>query len=228
MPDDLGKNITARDTDGPAPAQAENAPQPGHQQGRDLEHVAAGSNAHAPHRGPRKPRHLKLFGVVVLIAALSSAAYGIIVRRQAESGLARWTDQQAIPTVAVAHPLTSAVPRKLVLPGDVEAYYEAPIYARVNGYLQAWYQDIGAHVQAGQLLATIDTPDLDQRIMQAQADLASARANAALADLTAKRWHACWPAFRVRSNRPTKRRAMHWQRAPASMRSRRMSTNCVR
>jgi RND family efflux transporter MFP subunit len=75
-----------------------------------------------------------------------------------------------------------------VLPAEIQANYEAPIHARVSGFLKMWYQDIGAHVKAGQLLAEIDTPDLDQQLVQAKADLASAQANAALADLTAKRW----------------------------------------
>ncbi len=177
MPDDAGGRPGIR-------PQAPADPRPG------LQHVAAGAHAPGRHHKPRPPRHLKLFGIVVLILAISSAAYGIISRRAADRSLAQWTDQQAIPTVAVAHPVASAATRTLTLPGDVQAYYEAPIYARVNGYLHAWYQDIGAHVKAGQLLATIDTPDLDQQLAQAQADLASARANADLADLTAKRWHA--------------------------------------
>ncbi|HTZ71529.1 MAG TPA: efflux RND transporter periplasmic adaptor subunit [Acetobacteraceae bacterium] len=152
--------------------------------------VAAGSNAHAPHRAARRPRHLKLFGVLVLIAAIAAAAYGILSRRAADRNLAAWTDAQAVPTVSVAHPLTSAASRSLTLPGDVQAFYDAPIYARVSGYLQAWYKDIGARVKSGEVLATIDTPDLDQELAQARADLASARANSTLADLTAKRWHA--------------------------------------
>ena len=75
------------------------------------------------------------------------------------------------------------------MPGDIEAYYEAPIYARVPGYLKMWYKDIGAHVKAGEQLAVIDTPDLDQQLEQAKSDLASVQASANLAELTAKRWH---------------------------------------
>ena len=164
-----------------------------HQEGKipeELQHVSAGSHAPGPHHGPRTPRHLKLLGIVVAIAAVSSAAYGIVERSNADRELAQWTDQQAVPTVAVAHPRTGGATRPLNLPGDVEAFYEAPIYARVSGYVHAWFQDIGAHVKAGQVLAVIDTPDLDQQLMQAEADLATARANAALADLTSKRWHA--------------------------------------
>ena len=136
------------------------------------------------------PRGLKIVGIVVLIAALAAAVYGILIRRSSDENLANWTNQQAVPSVEVVHPTTSAVPQHLVLPGDVAAFYEAAIYARVSGYLKSWSQDIGARVHAGQLLATIETPDLDEELAQADADLATARANSALAELTAKRWHA--------------------------------------
>jgi RND family efflux transporter MFP subunit len=136
------------------------------------------------------PRGLKIVGIVVLIAAIAAAAYGILIRRSSDEHLAAWTNQQAVPAVEVVHPTTSTVPQHLVLPGDVAAFYEAAIYARVSGYLKSWSQDIGAHVHAGQLLATIETPDLDEELAQADADLATARANSALAELTAKRWHA--------------------------------------
>jgi RND family efflux transporter MFP subunit len=150
---------------------------------------AAGGHDVCAHDAPAPPRRLGLVGLVVLIAALATAAYGILVWRASDRHLAAWTNEQAVPTVAVAHPLTDAAPRTLILPGDVQAFYEAPIYARVNGYLQSWDEDIGAHVKTGQLLATIETPDLDQQLAQARADMASAQANATLADLTAKRWH---------------------------------------
>ena len=75
-------------------------------------------------------------------------------------------------------PSEGAKDQELILPGDIEAYYEAPIYARVPGYLKMWYKDIGAHVKAGEQLAVIDTPDLDQQLAQAKSDLASVQANA--------------------------------------------------
>lgn len=155
------------------------------------EHRPAGAEEH--HRGHRPshkpPRRLGLIAVAVLVLALAAAAWGIYSRRQSEAELANWTAVQAIPTVTVANPTRDAAPRKLVLPGDVQAFYEASIYARVSGYLASWSQDIGARVHAGQVLATIDTPELDQEMAQAQADLATAQARQALADLTAKRWH---------------------------------------
>ncbi len=140
--------------------------------------------------GPKRTGRLRLVGAIVLVAAFASAAYGIVLRKAHEKSLDAWTNDQALPVVSVAHPAAGPATRTLTLPGDVEAFYEAPIYARVSGYLHAWYQDIGAHVKAGQVLATIDTPDLDQEAAQVQADFNSAKANLALAELTAKRWHA--------------------------------------
>jgi len=180
MPDDGAMAVQAHQTQD---AQKTALPHP------DADHVAAGSHAHAPHAPPRRPRHLGTLGVALVILAAASAAWGIVSRAQSENRLATWTDQQAVPTVEVARPSTDAAFRALTLPGEVQAFSEAPIYARTSGYLHGWSQDIGAHVKAGQTLATIDTPDLDQELAQAEADLASARANAALADLSAQRWH---------------------------------------
>ncbi len=134
---------------------------------------------------PNRLRHVLLAAALVAVAI---GAIGIWTRNRDEAKLATWTAEQAIPTVEVFHPKVGAQTQALVLPGDVQAYFEAPIYARVSGYLKTWYQDIGAHVKAGQLLAEIDTPDLDQQLSQAEADLNAAKANAELADITAKRW----------------------------------------
>ena len=143
------------------------------------------------HRTPhRPPKRLGLFALAVLLLAVAAAAWGIFTRQQSDAALATWTSRQAIATVSVAHPTRDDAPRTLTLPGDVEAFYEASIYARVSGYLAGWSQDIGAHVRAGQVLATIDTPELDEELAQAQADLATSQAQSTLADLTAKRWHA--------------------------------------
>jgi RND family efflux transporter MFP subunit len=142
------------------------------------------------HHHHQRPRHLGLAAICVLLLATTSAAWGIYSRHHTESALADWTDQQAIPNVAVSAPTHSTEAQKLVLPGDVQAFYEAPIYARVSGYLASWSEDIGAHVKRGQTLGIIDTPDLDQELAQAQADLATAQARENYASLTAKRWHA--------------------------------------
>ena len=138
----------------------------------------------------RKPRWLQPAGIIILLAAGATAAYGIVDRESAEASLTETTDALAVPSVEVALPQISGEAQRLVLPGDVEAYHEALIYARVSGYLSNWTKDIGAHVTAGETIATIDTPDLDQELAQAKADLATAKANSDLADLTYKRWHA--------------------------------------
>ena len=84
--------------------------------------------------------------------------------------LVQWTNAQAIPTVALAKLVRGDAEQRLILPGNIQPYYKAAIYARVSGYLKSWQQDIGAHVKAGQVLASIDTPDLDQQLAQAKAD----------------------------------------------------------
>jgi len=148
----------------------------------------------AADRGPPPPRKRhRLIGLVLLVVLAGAVALGVsgvLTRRRSEARLEAWTTAQAIPTVNVVLPKRGTKNQELVLPGDVEAYYEASIYARVSGYLKMWYQDIGARVKAGQLLAEIDTPELDQQLEQAKNDLASVKADAALADLTAKRWKA--------------------------------------
>ncbi|MGH6674832.1 MAG: efflux RND transporter periplasmic adaptor subunit, partial [Xanthobacteraceae bacterium] len=129
---------------------------------------------------------LILAGLVVVAVAF----FGVTSRERSETSLARWTHAQAIPTVDIVRPEHGVGDQQLVLPGEVEAWYQAPIYARVTGYVKMWYKDIGAKVNAGDLLAEIDTPDLDQRYEQAKGELGKAEANAALAALTAKRWEA--------------------------------------
>ncbi len=136
----------------------------------------------------KRPRHLGTIGIVALLAAVGIVALGIVDRVNANQELKTWTDAQAVPTVDVISLSSQLGPRSLVLPGDIRAFNDAPIHARVSGYLKQWYTDIGAHVKAGQLLAEIDTPDLDQQLDQARADLATAVANQHLADTTARRW----------------------------------------
>jgi RND family efflux transporter MFP subunit len=143
---------------------------------------------HEQHTRPALAGRLRRIGLAALVAALVAAVFGIFNRSRGETNLQRWTEDQAIPSVAVVVPQLGVGGQELVLPGEIEAFYQAPIHARVSGFLKMWYQDIGAHVKAGQLLAEIDTPDLDQQLLQAKADLASARANATLAQLTASRW----------------------------------------
>ncbi len=143
-----------------------------------------------PERARRRPRRLGLIGAVVALGAVAAAAEGVMARRATDQEVATWTDAQAEPTVEVQAPALGSVDQQLVLPGNVESFYEAPIFSRVPGYLQKWYYDIGSKVKAGTVLATIDTPDLDEQLAQARADLAVARARAELAELTARRWNA--------------------------------------
>ena len=131
-----------------------------------------------------------------LLVGLSAAAIvlGIVIysgiheRAQAESTLGVRTERAAVPTVTVVQPTSGAVSQEIVLPGDTQAFNDTPIYARTNGYLKRWYVDIGTHVKQGQLLAEIDTPEIDQQLEQARADLKNAQANEQLAQITAARW----------------------------------------
>jgi RND family efflux transporter MFP subunit len=131
-----------------------------------------------------------------LLVGLSAAAIvlGIVIysgiheRAQAESTLGVRTERAAVPTVTVVQPTSGAVTQEIVLPGNTQAFNDTPIYARTNGYLKRWYVDIGTHVQQGQLLAEIDTPEIDQQLEQARADLKNAQANEQLAQITAARW----------------------------------------
>ena len=135
-------------------------------------------------------RRLLLFaGTATLVIAAGIATLGIVDRAAANRQLVQWTDQQAVPTVQLAKLERGAGEQSLILPGTIQPYSMAPIFARVNGYLKSWQADIGAEVKAGQVLATIDTPDLDQQLAQAQANLATAEANEHLATVTAQRWH---------------------------------------
>jgi len=132
-------------------------------------------------------RGLSIAGFSVALIAVIIVVVGITTRKIADAKLQEWTENQAIPVVAVAPPDTHAENTTLSLPGRLEAYTQAQMYARVSGYVKDWKADIGTPVKAGELLAEIDAPDLDQQIMQADANLASAKANSVLADMTLTR-----------------------------------------
>ena len=132
-------------------------------------------------------RRLLLVGIIVAVAAGSIAVNGLISRHRTNQDLVKWSNAQAIPTVALAQLVHGDAAQMLILPGDIQPLNKAAIYARVNGYLKSWQQDIGAHVKAGQVLATIEAPDLDQQLAQARATLASAKANYDIAVITANR-----------------------------------------
>jgi RND family efflux transporter MFP subunit len=143
----------------------------------------------SPPDTPRKSRRgLTIAGLVGLVAVVFVVVSGLWNRNASEAKLKEWTDSQAVPVVSVVQPANSANQSSLDLPGRLEAYTRAPIYARVGGFLKAWHVDIGAPVKAGQLLAEIEAPDLDQQLLQAKASLASAQAAEALATVTAGRW----------------------------------------
>ncbi len=125
--------------------------------------------------------------VVVLLLVLFGAVT-LFQRRTQYQALAKETETLAIPTVAVIHPTTESAEEDLVLPGTMQAYVESPIYARTNGYLKKWYHDIGSRVHQGDLLVDIDTPEVDQQLSQARADLNTAQANANLSKITATRY----------------------------------------
>jgi membrane fusion protein, multidrug efflux system len=138
-------------------------------------------------RSPVSRRKLGIFGAVAAIAALTVVVSGIRAREDASARLREWTDNQAIPSVAVIYADPAVLSATIDLPGRLEAYYRAPIFARVNGYLKSWRADIGARVKAGEVIAEIDAPDLDQQLLQARADLANQQASAKLSEVTLAR-----------------------------------------
>ena len=133
-------------------------------------------------------RGLRIAGVAALVLAAIVVVTGVMSRKRDTGQVQAWTTAKAAPTVRLISPTPATGGKGLTLPGNLAAFYNAQIYSRVSGYVHAWYEDIGAHVKTGQLLATIDTPELDQQLIQARADLASAEANMRLAGTTAKRW----------------------------------------
>ncbi len=148
------------------------------------------SSESAVHTTPPSRRSLRVAGTIGILVALGIVAAGLTLRAADARKLKTWTDAQAVPTVNLVQPMSNTNGESLQLPGRLEAFTQAPIFAQVSGYLKSWSVDIGAPVKAGQELAVIETPELDQQILQARADLQSAQANAALAEITAKRWQA--------------------------------------
>jgi RND family efflux transporter MFP subunit len=143
------------------------------------------TNRFAP--GPRGRGSALLFAAIAL-AVVAVIYAGIHSRAAAESRLLQRTEEAAIPTVTVVFPKEGAPTDEIVLPGVTQAFIDAPIYARTNGYLKQWYFDIGAHVKKNQLLAVIETPEVDQALQQGRGDLDTAQANVAIAKITADRW----------------------------------------
>jgi len=145
---------------------------------------------------PFSRKRLRSLGFAAAAVACVVAAWGIFSRDEDAKAVARWTDDASIPAVSIVHPKRETAGQEIVMPGNVRAWYSAPVYARVSGYLTAWYFDYGAQVKKGQVLAEIDTPDLDAQFSAAKAKLKSAEAvvkvrdaESRFADSTFARWH---------------------------------------
>lgn len=149
-------------------------------------HVPLEAPGTAPRRGFRAGALSWLALAIVILAVLLYT--GIATRAKADAALKQDTIAAATPTVAVVQPKHGDAAEEVVFPGNIRAYTDAAIYARTSGYLKKWYVDIGTRVQAGQLLAEIETPEVDQQLLQTRADLATAEANYQLAQSTAERW----------------------------------------
>jgi RND family efflux transporter MFP subunit len=149
---------------------------------------AAQSHESAPQQASFSPR-LALVGIlVVIVVTIALAGFGILSRKHSDAVLAQRTDELAPPTVITAPPRPGAPVDSFMLPGNVTAWTDSPIYARTSGYLTHWYYDIGARVKKGALLAQISTPEVDQQLRQAEGDLATAEANANNARIQAERY----------------------------------------
>src|SRR6516225_9603546 len=151
--------------------------------------------AHSEGESGAEQRGRRGSGLAILVLAAGAAlALGFFIysgirgRLEAASTLQRMTEEAAVSDVVVVYPKKDAPTEEVVLPGGTQPYINSPIYARTNGYLVNWFFDIGARVKKGDLLAVIDTPELDKQLKQAQADLETAKANLALAKITADRW----------------------------------------
>lgn len=138
--------------------------------------------------GQRHARRSWMVAVAAFVIVAAVVISGIVPRVKARATLRAETNRLAVPTVIVVQPKRSAPGQEIVLPANVQAFKDAPIYARTNGYLRRWYADIGAHVKAGQLLAEIDTPEVEQQLRQGRADLSTAEANLRLSEITATRY----------------------------------------
>ena len=134
------------------------------------------------------PRRAVIIVLLVVVLLALSGVVSVFSRLRASRALAKETDVDAVATVAVVHPLVEKPDEELVLPASLQAYEESPIYARTNGYLLKWYKDIGSHVNKGELLADIDTPEVDQELSQARATRQQASAQLDIAKISADRW----------------------------------------
>jgi RND family efflux transporter MFP subunit len=161
------------------------------QDGNRVTTQAAAHDHRETKQKPQKVSRGSLFTVVaiVLMAAIVVAVVGIVGRKHASAALKTYTENTSAPPVTLEQPVMQKSAREIVLPGNIQAFTLAPIYARTTGYVKAWYHDIGAPVRKGELLAVIETPELDQQLASAKADLATAQSNAGIAKVTADRYN---------------------------------------
>jgi RND family efflux transporter MFP subunit len=136
----------------------------------------------------QKSGHGVLIAIIAVIVVIAIVVAGVVPRLRAKAALRVETNSLAVPEVAVIQPKRGSTAQEIILPGNIQAFIDAPIYARTNGYLKIWYSDIGVHVKKGQLLAEIDTPEVDKQLAQARADLNTAQANENLSQITFNRF----------------------------------------
>jgi RND family efflux transporter MFP subunit len=150
----------------------------------------APAHTDAPHAvaPAENPGGMRTVGIFVAVALLVAIVYGLHLRSTSEKRLSIATEEAAIPSVNVVHPIAGSKADDLTLPGNVEAFTDTPIYSRTDGYLKKWYFDIGSRVRKGDLLAEIETPEIDQQLDQSRAELERMQANADLAGVTSNRW----------------------------------------
>jgi RND family efflux transporter MFP subunit len=165
----------------------------GQPQGETTSPSVASASGVAAESGDAHAQPLKgrvAIGILCAVALASAIAWGLHVRAANETAVARATQAASIQSVTVVHPVEGSKADDLALPGSVQAFTDTPIYSRTNGYLKKWYFDIGAHVRKGDLLAEIETPEIDQQLDQSRAELERMQANADLAGVTSNRWQA--------------------------------------
>jgi RND family efflux transporter MFP subunit len=152
------------------------------------EDMTSPSEDYTPEVSTRIPPGIRITAIVFVVIVLCGIAYRLIGRSHDENQLANTTRSSSIPTVRVVQPTVSGTSSEIALPGNTQAFDDTPIYARTSGYLKKWFVDIGQHVVKGQLMATIETPELDEQLQVAQADLKSAQADLDLANTTSERY----------------------------------------
>ncbi|HXN27711.1 MAG TPA: efflux RND transporter periplasmic adaptor subunit [Candidatus Acidoferrales bacterium] len=140
------------------------------------------------HAGAEKSGHGVLITIIAVIVVIAIVVAGVVPRLRAKAALRVETNSLAVPEVQVIQPKRGSTAQEIILPGNIQAFIDAPIYARTNGYLRSWTSDIGARVKKGQLLAEIETPEVDQQLLQARADLNTAQANENLSQITFNRF----------------------------------------